>query len=115
VETVLAVVVGGLYATALYLILRRSITKLAIGLALLGYAANVLIFTAGRLVRARAPVILPDAMAPLEPYADPLPQALILTAIVISFGVTAFAIVLLKRAYRTVGSDDLDDLRTTEM
>lgn len=114
-ETVLAVVVGGLYATGLYLMLRRSITKLAIGLVLISYAANVLIFTAGRLVRANAPVVPPGALVPAAPYADPLPQALILTAIVISFGVTAFAIVLLKRTYQTVGSDDLDTLRSTEV
>jgi multicomponent Na+:H+ antiporter subunit C len=115
VETILAVVVGGLYATGLYLMLRRSITKLAIGLVLISHAANVLIFTAGRLVRANAPVVPPGALTPAAPYADPLPQALILTAIVISFGVTAFAIVLLKRAYQTVGSDDLDALRSTEV
>jgi multicomponent Na+:H+ antiporter subunit C len=114
VETVLAVVVGGLYAAGLYLMLRRSITKLAIGLALIGYAANVLLFTAAGLVRAKAPIIPPEAAALTPPYADPLPQALILTAIVISFGVTAFAIVLLKRTYRTVGTDDLDDLRATD-
>ncbi|MDQ7858146.1 MAG: Na+/H+ antiporter subunit C [Armatimonadota bacterium] len=113
-EVVLAVVVGGLYAAGLYLMLRRSIVKLAIGLALIGYAANLLIFTAGRLVRAQAPVIPFDAAVPPSPYADPLPQALILTAIVISFGVTAFTIVLLKRAYQTVGSDDLDEMRSTD-
>jgi multicomponent Na+:H+ antiporter subunit C len=114
VEVVLAVVVGGLYAAGLYLILRRSLVKLAIGLALIGYAANLLIFTAGHLVRAQAPVIAFDASIPAAPHADPLPQALILTAIVISFGVTAFTIVLLKRAYQTVGSDDLDEMRSTD-
>ncbi|MDR7454460.1 MAG: NADH-quinone oxidoreductase subunit K, partial [Armatimonadota bacterium] len=61
-----------------------------------------------------APVIPFDAAVPPSPYADPLPQALILTAIVISFGVTAFTIVLLKRAYQTVGSDDLDEMRSTD-
>ncbi|NUM69010.1 NADH-quinone oxidoreductase subunit K, partial [candidate division KSB1 bacterium] len=49
-----------------------------------------------------------------EPFADPLPQALILTAIVIGFGVQAFALVLLKRAYQTVGTDDLDEMKSTD-
>ncbi|PMP86329.1 MAG: cation:proton antiporter, partial [Roseiflexus castenholzii] len=54
------------------------------------------------------------AEAPIAPYADPLPQALILTAIVIGFGVQAFTIVLFRRAYRSCGADDIDELRTTE-
>jgi multisubunit Na+/H+ antiporter MnhC subunit len=77
-EAVLAVVIGGVYALGLYLMMRRSIVKLIIGLGLLGHAANLLIFTLGRLTRGRPPLI-PDAdTAPLEPFADPLPQALIL-------------------------------------
>jgi multicomponent Na+:H+ antiporter subunit C len=113
-EAVLAVVIGGVYALGLYLMMRRSIVKLIIGLGLLGHAANLLIFTLGRLTRGRPPLI-PDAdTAPLEPFADPLPQALILTAIVIGFGVQAFALVLLKRAYQTVGTDDLDEMNSTD-
>ena len=113
-NTVLAFVIGGLYAAGLYMIMRRSIVKLIIGLALLSHAANLLIFTVGKLVRARPPLIAEGASPPLAPYADPLPQALILTAIVISFWLTAFALVLLHRAYQTVGTDDLNDMKATD-
>ena len=113
-ETLLAFVVGGLYAGAVYLMLRRSMVKLIFGLILLGHASNLLIFTAGRLVRSNPPIIPAGETAPMAPFADPVPQALTLTAIVISFGVQAFAIVLLKRAHRTVGTDDLDDLKSTD-
>lgn len=108
-ETLLALVVGGLYAAGLYMMLRRSIVKLIIGLGLLGHAANLLIFTVGRLTRGQPPLIASG----VEPMADPLPQALILTAIVIGFGVQAFAVVLIKRVYQTVGTDDLDQMRAT--
>jgi Multisubunit Na+/H+ antiporter, MnhC subunit len=114
VEVVLAFVIGGLYAAGIYLILRRSIVKLALGLSLLGNAANLLIFTAGRLTRGNPPLVAEGHTALAYPYADPLPQALILTAIVIGFGVMAFALVLIHRAYQTVGSDDLDDLKSTD-
>ncbi len=114
-ETILAFVIGGLYAAGLYMLMRRSLVKLVIGLALLGQAANLLIFTLGRLLRGRPPLIPPDATTLAGPYADPVPQALILTAIVIGFGVHAFTIILVKRAYQTVDSDDLDDFRTTDL
>ncbi|MBM3135298.1 MAG: Na+/H+ antiporter subunit C [Chloroflexi bacterium] len=113
-ETVLAFVIGGLYAAGLYMMMRRSIVKLIIGLSLLGQAANLLIFTLGRLIRGRPALIAPEATHLLEPFADPLPQALILTAIVIGFGVQAFAVVLIKRVYQTVGRDDLDDMKATD-
>jgi multicomponent Na+:H+ antiporter subunit C len=113
-EVILAVVVGGLYAAGLYLMMRRSIVKLILGLMLLGHAANLLIFTAGRLTRGQPPIIAVETGKLIEPFADPIPQALILTAIVIGFGVQAFAIVLLKRAYQTVGTDDLDEMRATD-
>ena len=84
------------------------------GLGLLGHAANLLIFTVGRVTRGSPPVIHGDAETLLAPFADPLPQALILTAIVIGFGVQAFATVLVKRAYQTVGTDDFDQMRSTD-
>lgn len=113
-ETVLAIVVGGLYASGIYLMLRRSLVKLVIGLVLLSHGANLLIFTIGGLTRAGAPIVAEGETYPAAPFADPLPQALILTAIVISFGVTAFAVVLLQRAYQAVGNDDLDKMKTTD-
>src|SRR5919109_922641 len=113
-HVVLAIVIGGLYAAGLYLMLRRSLAKLIIGLALLTNAVNLLIFTSGGLTRARPPLIPRDATRPAEAFADPLPQALILTAIVIGFGVIAFMMVLAYRAYQVIGTDDLDDLRATD-
>ncbi len=113
-EVVLAVVVGALFAAGLYMLLRRSIVRLAIGLVLLGHAANLLIFASAGLTRENPPVIAPGADAPIQPTADPLPQALILTAIVISFGVVAFALVLVHRVYQVLGTDDLDDLTSTD-
>ena len=113
-EPVLAIVVGGLYSAGFYLMLRRSIVKLIIGLALLSNAANLLIFTAGGLTRTRAPLVPEGHLRPMPPFADALPQAVILTAIVIGFGVLAFAMVLAYRAYQTVGTDDLDNMKATD-
>ena len=109
----LAIVVGGLYASGLFLMLRRSIVKLAFGLVLLGHGTNLLILTACGVVRGRPPLIPKEGGAFHAPPADPLAQALILTAIVISFAVVAFAVVLLHRVHRTIGSDDIDSLEST--
>ncbi len=114
-ETILAFVIGALYATGIYMMLRRSLVKLLIGLGLLSHAANLLIFTAAKLVRANSPVIAAGEKTLSTPHADPLPQALILTAIVISFGVTAFALALAYRAYKSVGTDDLDEMKSTDV
>jgi multicomponent Na+:H+ antiporter subunit C len=113
-ETVLAFVIGGLYAMGLYLMMRRSIVKLIIGLALLANAANLLIFTSAGLTRGRTPIVPDGATQPTMAYADPLPQALVLTAIVIGFAVLAFTAVLIKRVYQTVGVDDLDEMKATD-
>lgn len=113
-ELVLVFLIGILYASGVYMMLRRSMVKLLIGIILLGNGANMLIFLLGRITKGKPPVI-PDGASVFEGlYADPVPQALILTAIVISFGVQAFAIVLLKRVYLLVNSDDLDDLNTPD-
>ncbi len=113
-ETVLAFAIGGLYAIGLYLMLQRSLIQVLIGLVLLTNATNLLIFAAAGMTRGRPPLIPEDAAQPVEPFADPVPQALILTAIVIGFGVLAFAVVLAYRAYQTVGTDLLDELRSTD-
>jgi multicomponent Na+:H+ antiporter subunit C len=113
-ELMWAMVIGVLYAAGLYLLMSRSVVKIIIGLVLLGHAANLLIFTVGRLVRGAPPLIASGEQTLTGTYADPLPQALILTAIVIGFGVQAFAIVLFKRSYARTKNDDIDALRTTE-
>jgi multicomponent Na+:H+ antiporter subunit C len=113
-EIMLAFIIGALYAAGIYMLLRRSLVKLLIGLAMLGHAANLLIFTAAGLQRARPPVIPAGAESLSLPVADPLPQALILTAIVIGLGVIAFALALAFQAYKTIGTDDLDKLKSTD-
>lgn len=110
----LAITVGILFAAGILMIMRRSFVKLVIGISLLGYAANLLIFTVGRLTRGSPPIIHQDATQLTQPYADPVPQALILTAIVIGFGVQAFLLVLLRRTHDVVGSPDIDQMRSTE-
>ena len=110
----LALAIGGLYAAAIYMLLRRSLVKVLIGLSLLTHGANLLIFTARELTRAQPPIVPVGASELAAPYADPMPQALILTSIVISFGVMAFALALAYRTYRAAGTDDLDSMLSTD-
>ena len=109
-EGLLALASGVLYASGIYMVLRRRLAQLIIGLGLLSNGTNLLIFTAGGITRARPPVVPEGETALLSPYADPVPQALILTAIVIGFGLLAFSLVLAHRVHATVGTDDVDDL-----
>ncbi|MGV3527397.1 MAG: Na+/H+ antiporter subunit C [Flavisolibacter sp.] len=111
-QLLLAIMIGFFYAAGIYMMLRRSLVKLLIGLILLGNGANMLIFLLGRITRGAPPVIDEGAHVLSDAYADPVPQALILTAIVISFGLQSFAIILLKRVYLVTNSDDLDELNT---
>ncbi|MFW5825080.1 MAG: Na+/H+ antiporter subunit C [Marinobacter sp.] len=113
-ESLMAYVVGILFAAAIYMMLRRSIVKLVIGLMLLSNSANLLIFVVGGMTRGAPPLIPEGASAPVGAVADPLPQALILTAIVIAFGVLAFSVVLIRRAYEIVQTDDLDQMKDTD-
>lgn len=114
-ELLLVILVGAFYSSGIYMMFRRSMVKLLLGLLLLGNGANLLIFLIGGISKGKAPIIKPENNAFHEIYADPVPQALILTAIVISFALTAFAIVLLKRVYTTTGSDDLDSLNVQDL
>ena len=109
-EVLLAVTSGVLYAAGIYLILRRRLAQLIIGIGLLSNGTNLLIFTAGGLTRGRPPVVPDDAIALVPPYADPVPQALVLTAIVIGFGLLAFSLVLAHRVHATLGADDVDEI-----
>jgi multicomponent Na+:H+ antiporter subunit C len=108
---VLALTTGCLVTAGCYLLLRRNLVKLLFGLVLLGHAANLLIFTLGGLVRGAASVVPPGASAPRPESADPLPQALVLTAIVIGFAVVAFTAVLISRTHSALGTLDPDALR----
>ena len=114
----LAVVVGTLFASGIYLVMRRSLVKLIIGLGLLGHAANLLIFTVGRASQPTndGPPIIPETAYELTgDFADPLPQALVLTAIVIGFGVLAFVLVLVRETARTSETGDISALQSSEL
>lgn len=113
-EILLAITTGVLYASGIYMILRRSLVKLIIGIVILGNGVNLLIFLMGGLAKGEPALITSDAVALEGVFADPVPQALILTAIVISFGLQSFAIVLIKRAYKVLGTDDTDTLNNTD-
>jgi len=109
-ELLLAGVTGVLYATGIYMMLRRRLGQLIIGIGLLTNATNLLIFTAGGLTRARPPVVPEGEVVLAPPFAEPVPQALILTAIVIGFGVLAFTLVLAHRVHESLGTDDVDEV-----
>ena len=110
-ELVLAIVSGSLYACGLYLMLRRRLAQLIIGLSLLANGSNILIFAAAGVTRGQPPIIKEGAVGPAS-FADPVPQSLILTSIVIGFGVLAFALVLAHRVHASAGSDDIDAIRS---
>lgn len=92
--------VGAMFGVGIFLMLRRTLFKVALGVALIGHAANLAIFTAGGLTEGETAVIPEGMFALSATAADPLPQALILTAIVIGFGMQAFLIVLIRNASR---------------
>lgn len=111
-ELLVAAAIGILTTVGIYLILRAHTFPVILGLTFLSYAVNVFLFAMGRLAIDQPPVISPDAPG----YTDPLPQALVLTAIVISFGMTALIVVLALRGYLETGSDrsTLDAPRGTD-
>jgi multicomponent K+:H+ antiporter subunit C len=110
-EFLMATGIGALTAVGLYLILLRRTFPVVIGLSFLSYAVNVFLFTMGRLAIDQPPIVSAGAAS----YTDPLPQALVLTAIVITFGMTALIVVLSLRAFLETGDDDVAlDLQVEE-
>ena len=103
-ELLVASALGLVTAGGVYLLLRPRTFSVVLGLSLLGYAVNAFIFVMGRLASGAPPLVGEGAVA----YADPLPQALVLTAIVIGFGMTGFIIELALRARQDTGSDHVD-------
>ncbi|MGE0874966.1 MAG: Na+/H+ antiporter subunit C [Burkholderiales bacterium] len=103
-EFLVASALGLITASGVYLLLRPRTFSVVLGLSLLGYAVNGFIFVMGRLASGAPPLVSADAAG----YADPLPQALVLTAIVIGFGMTGFIIELALRARQDAGSDHVD-------
>ena len=113
-ELLLSILVGFLFAGGIFCLLRRNIVKLVIGIILLSQGANLLLFMTGGLITGQPPMVADGAKAPVAPFADPLPQAMVLTAIVIGFGLTAFLLVLVCRAHEAVGSDDINAFDQTD-
>ena len=107
-EWLISLIIGVLTATGVYLTLRARTFPVVMGLTLLAYAVNVFLFAMGRLTIGLPAVI--DKTAETMNYSDPLPQALVLTAIVIAFGMTAFLIVLALKARGELGNDHVDGL-----
>lgn len=111
-ETILCIVVGLFFAAGIYLMLSPRFVRILLGISIFGNAVNLSIFTAGRLTMAEPPVL--GAANGVDTAANPLPQALILTAIVIAFSIFAFLLVLAFRAYQSLDTDDVDDMRLAE-
>ncbi|KFB69341.1 Na+/H+ antiporter subunit C [Candidatus Accumulibacter vicinus] len=108
-EAMLAIAVGVLTACGVFLILRARTFPVLLGLTLLSYAVNLFLFASGRLQVGAPPLIRAGAA-----YADPLPQALVLTAIVIGFGMTAYLAILALRSLAESGGDHVDAVSTED-
>ena len=104
----LALGIGTLAAGGTWLLLRERTFDAVLGLSLLTYAVNLFIFTMGRVTVGAVPIVKPGVTSTLAHTADPLPQALVLTAIVISFAMTAVLLVIALRAHSHTGSDHVD-------
>ncbi len=108
-EIIMAVLAGILFSTGVYNLLQKQLLRIVIGTALLSHGAHLFILTMGKLKRGAPPVLLEHGHG--TEYADPLPQALILTSIVISFGLTSLLLVLAYRTAQENKTDNMDKLR----
>ena len=113
-ELLISIMVGVLVATGAYLMLARNVLRFLFGMILISNAANLTIFVSGRLTPESPPLIPKGADAPLVEVANALPQALVLTAIVIGFGLFAFALTLVYRGYQSLGTLMSDEMRVAE-
>ena len=106
-ETLISILVGLFFSIGTYLVLSKSLIRIILGTSIISHGVNLLILTMGGLKKGGPPLLGGINTT----FTDPLPQALILTAIVINFAVTALFLVLSYRTYKTVGTDDMDQLR----
>jgi len=113
-EPILTLGFGALVAAGVYMALSRHLVRMILGIALVATAVNLLIFTAGRVAAVQPPIIPKGMEALAAGAANPLPQALVLTAIVIGFALTAFAMVLAYRAWQAMGTLDTDAMLLAE-
>lgn len=107
-KMILPLAVGVLFASGTYLILQKNILKLVLGFSLLAHASNLLLITSGWIGTGQAPILGQEGTTP---YVDPIPQALILTAIVIGFAASAFLLVLALRVYRDFKTANMAEIR----
>jgi multicomponent Na+:H+ antiporter subunit C len=114
VEILMSVVIGICFAAAVYLLLQSRLLQVLLGIALLGHAVNLLIFVSSGLSGLAVPIVPHGEEVLPATSVDPLPQALILTAIVIGFGLLGFALALTYRTYRELGHDDIDRMLNTD-
>jgi len=112
-ELLIALSIGVMVGCGVYLVLRPSTFPLVVGITFLSYAVNVFLFSMGSLTIGKPAVVDKAVEVVAANHADPLPQALVLTAIVIAFGMTAFLIVLALRARDVLGNDHVDGLTVT--
>ncbi|MDR6755985.1 multicomponent Na+:H+ antiporter subunit C [Mycoplana sp. BE70] len=113
-EALFSVLIGIFFAAAVYLMLSKFLVRILLGVAILGNAVNLLLFTTGRIVREVPPIIPAGLDRQFAVTANPLPQALILTAIVISFSFFAFLLVLSYRAFQDLSTDNANEMRVAE-
>ncbi len=114
-EYLIAIFIGILYGCGVFLVLRRSLVKVILGIFLLSNATNLIIFLAGGITRGGTPIIEEGAeAADIATISDPIPQALILTAIVIGLGMSAYILALKYRYFDVTGTHDLDQLKNTD-
>lgn len=109
-ELIMSLTVGILFMVGVYLILSKNLLRIILGTSLLTHGVHLLLLTMARLKNGAAPLLGENASS----YVDPVPQALILTSIVISFGVTSFFLVLAYKVYQKLGTDDMEELRGEE-
>ncbi|MFD1327571.1 Na+/H+ antiporter subunit C [Mycoplana ramosa] len=113
-EALFSILIGIFFAAAVYLMLSKFLVRILLGVAILGNAVNLLLFTTGRIIREVPPIIPAGLDRQVAVTANPLPQALILTAIVISFSFFAFLLVLSYRAFQDLSTDNANEMRVAE-
>ncbi len=109
-ESIMSILVGLLFAIGTYLILSKNLLRIILGTSVISHSINLLIMTMGGLKTGSAPLLSEKILS----FTDAIPQALILTAIVINFAVTALLLVLSYRIYKVYGTDDMEQLRGNE-
>jgi multicomponent Na+:H+ antiporter subunit C len=114
-ELIIIIFIGILYACSVYLLLRRSIVKVILGIFVMGNATNLILFMSGSILRAGTAFIPGEAETlAIETMSDPLPQALVLKAIIINLGIAAYILALKFKYFELTGTHDLDQLSNTD-